>query len=70
MLWRLVIHLCLSVEAAPLDLVLYIHQQVETELDKIKNHPDYTKVLLQWNLRAAQQLECLKRQDLWEQKSL
>ena len=68
---RLVIHLCLSVEAAPLDLVLYTHQQVEAELEKIKKHPDYTKVLsLQQNLRAALQLECLKRQDLWEQKSL
>ena len=42
---RSVIHLFLSVEAASWDLVLYMHQQVEAELDKIKNHPDYTKVL-------------------------
>ena len=45
MLWILVIHCCLSVEAAQLDLVLYIFQQVEAELDRIRNHPDYTKVL-------------------------
>ena len=37
--------ICLSVEAALLDLVLYMHQQVEAELDKIKNHPDNNKVL-------------------------
>ena len=41
----LVIHLCMSVEAAPLDLVLYMCQQVEADLGMIKNHPDYTKVL-------------------------
>ena len=38
-------HLCLSVEDVPLDLVLYTHQQVKAELNKIKNHPHYTKVL-------------------------
>ena len=62
MLQRLVIHLCLSVEAAPLGLVLYICQEVEAGLDKIKNHPDYTKGMplnvseahLHCNLRAAQ----------------
>ena len=47
MFQRLLIHLYLFVEAAPLDLVLYMCQQVEAELDKVKNHPDYTKVLYQ-----------------------
>ena len=37
--------LSISVEASPFDLVLYTCQQVEAELDKIKNHPDYTKVM-------------------------
>ena len=39
------VHLCLSVETAPLDLVLYMCQQGEAELEKIKNHPDYTMAL-------------------------
>ena len=45
MMQRSVICLCLSVEAAPLDLVLYMCQQVEAELDTIRNHSDYTKIL-------------------------
>ena len=43
--WGSVFHLCLSVEAAPLDLLLHTCQQVEAKPDKIKNHPDYTKVM-------------------------
>ena len=38
-------YLSLSVEAPPLNLVLYMCQQVKPELDKIKNHHDYTKIL-------------------------
>ena len=43
--WRSVICLFLSVDAAPLDMVLYTCQQVEAELEKNKSHPYYTKVL-------------------------
>ena len=43
--WRSVIQLCLSVEAVELDLLLNMHWQAEAELDKIRDHPNYTKVL-------------------------
>ena len=43
----------MSTDAALLDLVLYTHQQVESDMKKIKDHPEYFRILSLETLTGA-----------------